>query len=249
MPFIKIDPAAATVIAGGPYGVPLTSGLKSLADLRSDLAFDLGNRTDLGPANYDRWINDAYVDMASSADIPESKVSLQFDVVVGQPFYKLPSGLGRAMRGAMYSTGDEDEGWKLEHRDVDYWRMLPNNTGAPRMFAKEQNVIVLWPTPDAAYTIVLDMKIEPVKLTLTTDYPIFANEYHEPLLKLARAKAWESLQNDEKALTSEGSASRVINRKQSGDDNKDQPRHASLRPVFTSRGLRQLRGGEDDALD
>jgi hypothetical protein len=245
MPFIVINPATATVVAGGPYGSPAASGYKSFLDLKNELRFDLGSRTDI-ESQLGRWINDAYLDMASSLDIPEPKVSFSFTTVALQPFYKLPAGVGALRLVSVYESGDPTDGYKLDLRDTDYWRLLPDTSGAPLRVMTEQGVLILHPTPDTAYTVVVDAKVLPVKLTADANYPIFSQEYHEPLLKLAKAKAWESLQNDEKALTTEGSMSRQITRKQTAESGTQQNSNIQLRPIFSKRGFRQLSSREDE---
>ena len=246
MPFIPVTPGTATVIAGGPYGAPAVSGYKDLSTLRSELFYDLGSRTDIGNAQLDRYINDAYIDLATSLDIPEPKVSFAFTAVVEQPFYKLPSGVGAIRAVSVHDASDEDAGWRLTvHADASEWRMLANQKGVPRKAFREQGVLILWPMPDSGYVVVVDAKVEPVKLTDPMTFPIFSQQYHEPLLKLAKSKAWDSLQNDEKTLTSEAAASRLINRKTNAEAGTEQNMTASLRPVFTERGLRQLRDRTD----
>lgn len=62
--------------------------------------------------------------------------------------------------------------------DQAYWP----DAGVPDHWTQAAGELVLWPTPSAAYTVVLDYTTTPADLTLDADVPVFDSTYHDLLV-------------------------------------------------------------------
>lgn len=203
MPFIVLDPTAAEVAPAGTetIGAPLTNVGKTLAAMRADLTLKLGRRPDLTNTEYDRWINDAYVDVATGLDIEVMKGSYGLVTVADQPLYVLPAGIASTRGAAIVDTLTYGAvgGIELGKGDLKQYRNLPNESGQPELYFREGNVLVLWPTPSREWTIAVDYVIRPQYLVNATDSPIVPLEYHEAIVLAARQKGFADLQEFDKS--------------------------------------------------
>lgn len=219
MPYLAIDPNTAVVVPAGTLGEPLTDTGLTLAEMRGQLNLMLGARPDITNPTLDYWINAAYVDIASSLEIDELKGMLSFDLVSGNPFYRLPS-VVRAIRMVSVvdtvSYGDLG-GRKLTLSDLNAYRRASARSAEPAEYFREKDVLVLYPTPLNARTLVIDVWVRPADLTLDTDSPILPREWHEVILKNARSKAHSDLREFEQAAVAENDFVNLVRRKDSPD--------------------------------
>lgn len=195
MPYIALDETLAEAAPTWTVGAPRTSVGKTLAGITAELNAQLGGRTDIDPARMTAWINDAYLDLTSSVDLPELKTSLALTVLADQPLYMLPSNFS-------YSTGAElvdttsyvfQGGVPLDKIDDLMYRRLPELSDLPRAFFIFNGMLVLWPTPSQATSVVLECVADPMPLVDDTDSPILAQSWHEGIQLLAKAKAHAAL--------------------------------------------------------
>lgn len=238
MPYVALDPAAAQAAPAVTFGAPEAAGAhpmgKSLAEMRTRLRVELGNRADLAAATIDEWINDAYLDFYASLDLPDSKRSFPVTLTAGQALYLLPATMDTVRGVAATDTSSTDTGAALRVSDEFLYRKRPIQSGPPEEWFRYQNMLVLWPTPDAADVLSVDGRIKPAKLTADTHYPILEDKLHEALFKGAKYRGWEALQNDTKAATTMNEMTRLIGRKKDRDDGDKEDAYPSLR-VVTSR--------------
>jgi hypothetical protein len=195
MPFTVIDPATAEAAPLTNLGAPLTEGGMSLSDLRAELDSMLGGRADITTERYNLWLNLAYRDICTSLDIDELKGSLALSLVADQPFYTLPESVDTILSAAIVLPESENynEGYPLEKIDLQSFRGLAPADGDPKMFFRMLQVLVLYPTPESARTLALDMRLRPLDLEDDTDHPILAPEWHEGILLAAAARGHRAL--------------------------------------------------------
>jgi hypothetical protein len=247
MPYNVLDPALAaaapTVIFGAPESAGQHPAGKSLGGMRTTLVLELGNRTDLAAAGglLDEKINDAYLDMYTSLDLPESVRSYSLTLVPGQALYLLPSTVDTVRAVSATDPTDGTVGGAIQKIDIFTYRKLPVRDDDPESWFREQNMLVFWPTPVAADIVSVDVRIKPAKLSSDTHYPILEDKWHEALLKGAKYRAWEALQNDTKSLTVQNEMVRLVQRRNdrtSGDQDEQYP---SVRPIRSRRELMAMR--------
>lgn len=248
MPYIALDPTTAQAAPAVTFGQPETAAQhpagKSLSSMRSRLVLELGNRTDLlvpVPSPLDEFINDAYIDFFGSMELPESNRSFLLTTVADQPFYLLPASVDTVRTISGYNADDQTTGAALSKIDTYKYRKLDDCTDEPHAWFREQNMIVLWPTPDDAYSVSVDCRIKPAKLAADTDYPALDDKWHEPLFKAAKYRAWEALQNDTKSLMAMNESARLVQRKTDRDAGDQEEAYPSVRVVRSRRDIMRLR--------
>lgn len=269
MPYIVLDPALAQPAPALGFGQPETAGGvptgpcspsnsvahpagKSLDQMRVRLRVELGNRsvTDLPDVVLTEWINDAYIDLYGSLDLPESKISFPMTTIVDQAMYLLPNTVDSIRSvSAANDLSLDTLGAKLDESDIHSYRKFPSRQGPPQAWFRENNILVLWPRPDANYSVVLDCRFRPWPLSLPDHYPALDDKWHEALYKGAKYRAWEGLQNDGKAMTTMNEMSRLIQRKTDRSVADRESQYPSMRPIKSARDMMELRRGiptEDD---
>lgn len=235
MPYIQLDPSIASPPTPVNFGLPEAASAhpagKSLSAMRARLTLELGNRTDIPIAFWNEWINDAYLDIVASLDLPESKRSYQFITSNGQPLYLLPSQIDTIRSVTLIDPEDDTNGLMFQKIDTDSYRKLPPSCGPSEMWLREQNILILWPTPDDEYTVTVDARMKPMPLTEDLHYPAVDDKWHELILKSAKARAWEAVQNDTKAALVENAVVRQVQRKRDRDAQDNENAYPMLRPV------------------
>ncbi len=213
-----------------PSGTPLENVGKTLAGMQNRLKIELGNRTDLTPTLLAEWINDSYLDLSTSLDLPELRDSILFSTTSGEESYILPASV-RIVTQAAWFRADTDEGRKLDKIDSNAYRKLPIRSGTPAKFLQENNILVLWPIPDEALSITLDYKVNVTKLTLPEHSPVIGEEFHEALYLGAKAKAFDALQNFVAAEVMQNRQVRSVRTKLDKRAEEDEGKTGQIRPV------------------
>lgn len=233
MPFQVIDPTTAVAAPVTTLGDPLTPVLpatelpgKSLVVMRTQLDIELGGRTDFQDQMFDIWINDAYIDLASSLELDELKGSILLPIIAGQPLYNLPR-IIRAIRNlSIVDTQNYGTlgGRKISKSNLDEYRKLRELDEEPTKYFRERGVLVLWPTPKNARDLALDFWIRPEPLVDDNHYPILPPEYHEVIVRNARAKAHSDLREFDKSAITNNEMIGLVRRKQDTDELEEEDR-------------------------
>lgn len=224
MPFLVIDPAAATAVSAGTIGEPKTSEGDTLASMRTWLGRALLGRDDLTNDELDLWINDSYIDVCTSVELDEMKASISFSTVSGQALYLLPYVVSSTQGAAVIDAGLIDGGAPIDKIDKTWYREQKNWSERPKYYFRDGDVLVLYPTPEKAYTITLDFRIRPLPLSLDTDSPILGREWHRSIRLGARHKALDDLQEFDKALPAENSYTNSVRRRNDREATEDEGR-------------------------
>jgi hypothetical protein len=136
-------------------------GLLTLQNFRDDLQGALGN-LQYGDSELDRWINMAYLDLASSVDFEVFDGDTPRATVDGQNYVLCPANV-LIVRLVRDETTDYLLGWV---RKAEYYRKSQSAQGPPRKWTRHGNKVMLHPVPDAVYNILLVTKLSPTPLTL-----------------------------------------------------------------------------------
>lgn len=224
MPFIVIDSSTAAAAPVTTIGEPKVSAGDTLASMRLWLRRALLGRDDLTDDELDLWLNDSYIDVCTSIDIDELKASLGIVTVAGQALYNLPYVVSSTQDAALIDPGMTTGGLPLNKVDKAWYREQQNKSGRPECFFREGDVLVLYPTPDKQYTIALDFRVRPLPLTEDDDSPIVGQEWHRPIRLGARQKAFDDLQEFEKAMPAENSYTNAVRRRNNREASEDERR-------------------------
>lgn len=245
MPFIVLDPAAAQAAPVVSFGAVETAAQhpagKSLLSIRTRLKLELGQRTDIPDPMWNEWINDGYQDFYSTLKLPESKASFPLVTTAAQPMYLMPA-VVNYVRGV--SGSDQvilTQGGALTNIDEDSYRKLPVRTLTPQYWFREKNILVLWPTPDQAYNLAIDVTIKPAPLVNDADYPALEDKWHESLLNAAKYRAWTGVQNDTKSALVQNEMTRQIQRRGDAETDDKNTEYPTMRPVFRRTDITRLR--------
>jgi hypothetical protein len=197
MPYTVLDPALAqpmTQVIGAPrvnVGITLNALVEELDAL-------LLRRADIPSERLELWLNEAYIDLATSLELDELRVGLSIELSAEQPLYRLPPNLTITEEVAVLGAL---RGFPLEKIDLRTYRALEEQLGAPKLFFRQGDMLVLWPSPDRlGYLLVVDGLMAPLPMTLASHSPIVGPEWHEGIKLLAKQKAYSALMEYDKAL-------------------------------------------------
>lgn len=202
MPWIALDLSAAQAAPVVTTGAPKTSVGATLQTLQADLIRILANRSDVvsSVALQTKWINEGYRHLCTMLDLPQLHASWSLTLTGDQPFYRLPivaagyEAIAAIQRVGVIDTANYLQGGiPLMPIDAQKYRMLPDCTDEPDQYFRFNEMLVLWPTPVAARTAVIDGLLRPQDLVLATDSPILPPEWHTALPLAAKASALRDL--------------------------------------------------------
>lgn len=215
MPYGPLDPTAAEAAPVLTIGAPLTSTGKTLDGMLTELVLQLVGRTDIDPARITTFLNDAYIDLATSLKLPELNGTYTFETVIGQHLYLLPTQMFATYGAAIVDPVNYSYygGQPLDKIDLDAYRGLPDRSDQPENYFLHSGMIVLWPTPNAIKTIAVDFQARPLPLAANTDSPVLGVEWHEIIQKMAREKAFEAVLEFQLAALMEASWTKQFARK------------------------------------
>lgn len=247
MPFEPLIPANAVALAG-TYGAPQTgvAGLRTLANLRSELTSGLGNRDDVDQPTLDGYINDACVEMAGlGLDLPQLKTSFQFSTTLNEYQYLLPSGVWVVDSMALRDTTIYGNGIPLNKiTDEQVWFTL-RETSSNRVteFLQKDRVIGVWPNPNVVNTLIVNAQILPQPLVNDGDQPLFGREFEVALLDYCRYIGHSRLREFDMAAQCLNQALANLRQKMSKTAATRSNATPGARVVRTAAELNRLRGG------
>lgn len=245
MPYGVLDPTTAEAAPALAIGTPNTSVGYTLDSMSIELSLQLAGRVDVASERLTQFINDSYVDLCTSIDLPELRASYGFNTVSGQALYKVPPQVFATLGAAVVdeTTYTFDGGRPLDKIDLDAYRREPKISEEPDSYFLHNGMIVLYPTPKAVRAIGVDFLVRPLPLVLGTDSPFLGREWHEVILKGARAKAFDGLLEFDLAQLAENTFISLVRRKRSPLEEEDQGRLiGSQVPKHRSDLFRNRRG-------
>jgi hypothetical protein len=204
MPYIVLDEDSAESAPPVDIGQPLSSVGMTLSDFQTEIAAELGMRTDV-PADSSRlllWINWGMKNVSHMLTIKELFGSFALTTISGQPFYALPIQVAWIKRiSVIDSLNFLAGGRELEMTDESGYRLLADLDDEPTKYFRYRRMLVLWGTPDDSYDLSVDCRIRPDDLVNSTDSPILPPEFHEVILLMARSRAFRALRMYQEAST------------------------------------------------
>lgn len=249
MPYVAIDPTTAAAAPVTTIGNPLVSQGETLATLRAELQLQI-IRTGTGAddARYNKWINLAYRHVAAMVTLNEMMGSLAITTAASQPLYLLPQSVAWIKQIPLSdpSLFPYSGGRNMGMIDLAGYRELPDvpawgNSFGPYKYFRFGRVLVLWPTPMAVKTVIIDFRVRPNDLTLDTHSPLLPQEWHEPILLRARYVAFRSLQMFDKSAIAQNDFVSCIRELINTDSEEIKGKDASFSPARLLRAA--YRGG------
>lgn len=197
MPYKVLDPTQAAAAPVTTVGAPLVSTGETLASIQTELLLRLGSRTDISTPRLSAWINKGYRNVAGMLTLKELEGSIGLSLVAAQPFYALPLCVSFIKRLGVQDSVHYNvwQGRELGMIDQARYRNLPEETNPPTAYFRQARMVVIWPTPDTAYTAPLDFKVRPNDLVNATDSPLLPTEFHHAIILQAHVVALGALLN------------------------------------------------------
>jgi hypothetical protein len=253
MPYIVLDPATAKAAPITTAGAPRTGlAQKTFLEFQTELRARLMGRTDITNPRLQGWVNEGYVDLVTSLELDTLVSSVAITLDVGQPLYLLPYNVFSLLTVAVIDAVNYiDGGRPLSKIDLGKYRMLPVESNEPMAFFRFNDMLVVYPTPSVSRVINIDFKIRPTPFTADANQSILDVEWDEAILKNAKMKALESLEEWENATFESDSIAKLIARKKDPLAAEDEHRIIlSSVPRRRSELIRDsyTRYGDDDGL-
>jgi hypothetical protein len=257
MPYIDLNPALAKIAPAVVLGAPRIGHGRNLQQMRTTLHLMLRRRTDVfNPdiADYsmlDRFINDAYLDVATMSLFGEQQVSLLINTDIDQSRYLLPASITTVVSVALASTGHPFGGVMLTPVLLETYQQSIARSGLPLEFAQYDGhgakMLILYPAPDKIYELNINSRIEPRPLTQPEHCPYLDRQFHEAIELLARVKAHSALGEDSDTALANNAFVAFMQRRTSKDEIRDMERKPGSSVPKTKWDLRhrRLRSRED----
>lgn len=138
-------------------------------------------------ALFKRWLNQAQRRMVIETEIRTQEETSGISTIAGTVTYELPSNYARLIDFS--NTGITQ---LLEQVDPKEWDTLPQpSSGRPYRYAVLGKNLSLYPTPDAAYPLMLRYWRLPGDMIQSSDTPEVPAQYQELLLAWALKKAYK----------------------------------------------------------
>lgn len=151
-------------------------------------------------ATLTEMINLGYRQIATRYRFHRNRVKATFQTVATTATYNL-----NAADLIVYEVWNKTNGYRLKKVDhlnlfkVDDSVAYPTNTGRPRMYYRDGITLVLYPTPDAVYTIEMITQRDITDLSVAGDVPILPVTWHEAIVLWARWQYFDSIVDYPKA--------------------------------------------------
>ena len=194
-------------------------GVRLFSQLKADLIFELGARTDLtaAPSSAGDWINVAYLEfctrnqffgfkMPKYFHFPELETSATASTVAGQDYVATPTD-ALIISTVHDSTNDQKLGGIKFREYVDKTgRSTTASRSKPLYWLRYGSQVKLYPTPDAAYSLTIYYRKRPALLSGENDVTAVGAEWDEAILKFAviqsmmRLKQYDTADVEKKAL-------------------------------------------------
>jgi hypothetical protein len=244
MPYIVLDPANAVEIATPVPNpaAPVIGGQVSLVKARQEVLAMLKGRTDVEPERVDFWLNRAYIDIATSAKQDALKASLGFTTVAGNALYLLPGFVTTTLLAARVDPANAFGGVPMEKIDQQSYRQRRNDAGPPVEFFRSDRLLVLWPTPDAEYSITLDYRFEPYPLAQNSHCPVLRPEWLESWIRLAHKKLLAALTEWEASMAAGNDLTSHLRMRQDPETDENENRIIASSVPRTQQQLTRPRG-------
>jgi len=143
--------------------------------------------SDVPDAQLTLRLNQAYLRICDTHNLPQLLARTAFNTVVGTQSYALA-----ATDLWLLSVWNKTHGYKLRKIDFNMLNVYDDSsstspaTGRPKRYYRDVSTVTIYPKPDAIYAMEFVTKIKPTKLTASGDTPILSEPWHEGICLLAR---------------------------------------------------------------
>lgn len=183
-------------------------GYLTLDKFRDVLNLSLGENRQTGNERLDAWINLGYFDIANLTEFEGLKMVASMETVASQRNYELPTDLI-----AIISVADLTNKRRMVFLGLHNYHLKDREVERnPRFYSRRKRVMYLWPTPPGVLEVEVYYLEEPCPMEEGDDVTVFPMSYDSVVLNKARAHAFQSLGQEQKAYYYEDLVNRAIPR-------------------------------------
>jgi hypothetical protein len=216
-------------------------GDTTYSDFKTYLKLRLGN-SDAFDNFYGVWVNSAYKYLCSLDYVPGTKIKIvlpDLDTAVSetsvaaQPYVAKPT--DALIINQVYDSTNET--WLDWIPYSQYASKTDTDTssayGEPTLWTRRGNYIFIYPTPDDAYSILVDYRMFPASMSALTDVTELSAEWDSVILELATWTARNWIGEPEKAEYAKKTAIEMMTGLASIYGNEEKARREKLRPDYS----------------
>lgn len=133
------------------------------------------------------YLNIAQARIARTAEIRDLVTKASVVTVSGTQAYTLPTDFVR-----LQSLVDDPNNVQLSIASPKQFDKYPTVNGAPYLYALSEQGLLLYPTPDAVYTLTLRYWKDPVDLSADGDISALPIDYHDLMVSFALSRTYRS---------------------------------------------------------
>lgn len=165
----------------------------NFSQIRTRLRKLVGNptATDVPDADLNEVINEAYQELCDEYRFRATRELATFSTAANVNAYALPTN-SLVLMGVKDCTNDV----RLRKRNHDWVMSQTSDTdspGKPTNYARYEDYIKLFPTPDGVYSINIYYRIYIADLSADADIPVIPVPWHRGLIRFARYKYYDAL--------------------------------------------------------
>lgn len=164
---------------------------------------------DISDAQYDSWINDGLLDLATRRVQLRSLEGIATTGTLSANVYQYPIPTTSPTIFAITDLALPDVGFVLQYWNGSFNTMLQSliavgaTTGTPKQYIVRGNYFYVFPSPDTTYTYSLYPYYRPSLGSGDTAVPSIEEEWHYAIQLVAAEHAWRDLGDDERAAGAE----------------------------------------------
>lgn len=175
--------------------------MQSYNNLLAEVTARLGGRTDLG-GRIDRWLNYAFFELLLNPRFSFNELDsfTTFTTLANQSTYELEDvGLNSMNFWFILNIRDNTNQIHIERSHYQVLDRVAMTTGRPVRYYRFHDALTFDPVPDGAFEMQIRFRKRPADLAAGSTFEGLGVEWEEPLVVLAVVKAWEALDQRDKA--------------------------------------------------
>lgn len=170
-----------------PFVISPTQGGNTFAELKTEvLAY--GFDANAYSTRVGNWLNEAQARIARRLNLRELATTTTVTTVAGTTAYSLPGDFIRVEAVIDQTSGNS---FLLDPRPAEHLRDL-SFSGRPQYYSLGAEGLLVWPNPDAAYTLEARYFKNPPQMSADGDVPGIPGDYHDLLVSYALSRAYRS---------------------------------------------------------
>lgn len=164
-------------------------GLMTLEEFRKELHAVFADRK-AGNERIDRWVNQAYFEIAGQTDFEDLKCRQEFTTIEGISQYEMPDGFIKFI--SVFDTSNKRRMLRMDQEHIALQDVEEDSWSTPERWAIHGNTLYMFPPPNDAYSITAIFLKEPDPLVDPEDTTVIPPTWDLSILLHAQKIGWYS---------------------------------------------------------